>query len=85
MVQLSLGPGGSRTDVAQTLGIPVERLAKQFRFGEGELLPHWLMSSDLRDRCGWAPSAVSLYRRKGRLPAPDGREGSVRVLVGGEH
>lgn len=67
--------GGSRAEVAQTLGIPVVRLTKQLRSGESELLPHRLMSTDLRDRYGWTSSVVSLYRRKGVLPAADGRDG----------
>lgn len=67
--------GGSRAEVAQALGIRVERLIKQLRSGESGLLPHRLMSTDLRERFGWTPSAVSLYRRKGVLPAPGGRDG----------
>ncbi len=68
--------GGSRAEVAQALGVPLERLVKQLHTGESELLPRRLMSTDLRERFGWASSStVSLYRRKGRLPAPDGRDG----------
>lgn len=78
------GSGGFVTDVAQTLGILVERLIKHLRSGESDLLPHRLMSTDLRGRYGWASSTVSVLPRERAASAGRPRR-SVRVLVGGEH
>lgn len=68
--------GGSRADVAAVLGIPADRLIRQLKSGESELLPHRLTSYDLGKRYGWTPSATGMYRRKGVLTPPDGRDGS---------
>ncbi|WP_277454094.1 hypothetical protein [Janibacter sp. DB-40] len=68
--------GGSRAEVAAALGIPADRLIRQLKSGESDLLPHRLTTSDLRKRYGWSPSATGLYRRKGVLPPTDGRDGT---------
>lgn len=68
--------GESVSEVAAALGVPVARLRRQLVEGHSELTPRRLIPSDLRARYGWTPSAISLYRRKGALPAADGLEGS---------
>lgn len=67
--------GATRRDVAEALGLTEQVLAGQLRTGETVLVPRRLTSADLRERFGWTRSAVSLYRRKGVLPSPDGRDG----------
>lgn len=67
--------GAARDNVAEALGLSEQKLTAQLRTGETVLVPRRLTSADLRDRFGWTPSAASLYRRKGVLPPPDGRDG----------
>lgn len=70
--------GAPRAEVARALGIPLPRLTKQLRSGEGVLEPRRLVARDLRARFGWTTSAQSLYVRKGLLPTADGVDGTSR-------
>lgn len=67
--------GAPRAEVAQALGMPLTLLRKQLLAGESGLWPHRLTTAGLRERYGWTPSAVSLYRTKDILPPADGVEG----------
>lgn len=66
--------GASLLDVAEALGVSEYALTQTLRSGESALTPRRLETADLRSRFGWTPSAVSLYRRRRVLPAPDGHE-----------
>lgn len=51
-------------------------MVRLLRSGASVLLPYRLTTVELRKRYGWTPSAAGLYRRKGVLPPPDGRDGA---------
>lgn len=64
--------GADLDDIATTLGVPAARLRRWVQDGAVRLTPARLRSSQLVERFGWSPHMVTLYRRRGVLPAPDG-------------
>lgn len=66
--------GAPLLEVAEALGATEYALTQTLRSGESALTPRRLETGDLRSRFGWTASAVSLYRRRRVLPAPDGHE-----------